>query len=213
MTQTLVGFNQHGLVMASDSRVTRITATGEREYFSVEKLFPLGRYAGIVSGGSGVSIPLTHALRQQIWQRGLLAIEDILDFAVPYLTAGYQAYLATHGPEPHAELRRLNFILAGYSLTDPEEQFQIFLVESENNRLPFKVTPVKPLLVMPRNLGVEMRLFKALQQQAELPELLHICHEFLHKMAAVQEEIGPPFYFATITRAGYQPATPPARAA
>lgn len=209
MTQTLVGFNKHGLVMASDSRATRITPTGGREYFSVEKLFPLGQYTGIVSGGSGVSIPLTLALCQQVRQRRLLAIEDILDFAVPYLTTGYRTYLDTYGPEPHPELRRLNFILAGYSLTDPEEQYQIFLVESENNRLPFKVTPVKPLLVMPRNLGVEIKFFRALQQQAPLPELLRICHEFLLKMASLQEEIGPPFYFAVITRAGYRPVTPP----
>lgn len=209
MTQTLVGFNQHGLVMAADSRATRITAAGEREYFSVEKLFPLGRYAGIVSGGSGVSIPLTQALRQQVQQRGLLALEDILEFAVPFLSAAYQYYLETHGPEPHAELRRLNFILAGYSLTDPQEQFQIFLVESENNRLPFKVMPVKPLLVMPRNLGVEMRLFRVLQAGTDPTQVLQICHEFLCRIAAQQAEIGPPFYFALITRAGYRPVRLP----
>lgn len=209
MTQTLVGFNRHGLVMASDSRATRITPTGAREYFSVEKLFPLGRYAGVVSGGSGVSIPLTHALRQQVQQRGLLAIDDILDFAVPFLSAGYHAYLQRHGPEPHPELRRLNFILAGLSLVETAGQFRIFLVESENNQLPFKVTPVRPLLVMPRNLGVEMRLLRELQAETEPAQVLQICYDFLCKISALQEEIGPPFYFALITRAGYQPVRLP----
>ncbi len=210
MTQTLVGFNQHGLVMASDSRATRFDAQGRKEFFSVEKLFPLGRYAGIVSGGSGVSIPLTHGLRREVLRRGLLAVENILEFAVPFLSERYGDYLAVHGPEKEAELRRLNFIIAGYSLEDPDQQYQIYLVESENNALPFKVTPVKPLLVMPRNLSMEMRLFKALSAGASLEELIRLCQEFLERVAALQEEIGPPFYFATITRAGYRSASPAA---
>jgi hypothetical protein len=208
MTQTLVGFNQHGIIMASDSRATRFNAQGHKEYFSVEKLFPLGRYAGIVSGGSGVSIPLTHLLRREVLRRGLLAVEDILAFAVPFLSDHYGAFLAEHGPEKEEELRRLNFILTGYSLEDLEHQYQIYLVESENNALPFKVTPVRPLLVMPRNLSMEMRLFKALTAGAKLDELTQMCQQFLEKVSGLQEEIGPPFYFATITRAGYQSVNP-----
>ncbi len=208
MTQTLVGFNQHGIIMASDSRATRFTPTGDKEFFSVEKLFPLGRYCGIVSGGSGVSIPLTHLLRQEVQRRGLLGVEDILEFAVPFLSDQYGAYLEAHGPEDQEEFRRLNFILTGYSLEDPESQYQIYLIESENNALPFKVTPVRPLLVMPRNLGMEMRLFKALGEGLHLADILELCRAFLEKMAAAQEEIGPPFYFATITRAGFQRVVP-----
>jgi hypothetical protein len=208
MTQTLVGFNQHGIIMASDSRATRFDAQGQKEYFSVEKLFPLGRYAGIVSGGSGVSIPLTHLLRREVLRRGLLAVEDILKFAVPFLSEHYGVYLAEHGPEKEDELRRLNFIIAGYSLEDTEHQYQIYLVESENNTLPFKVTPVKPLLVMPRNLSMEMRLFKALNAGATLDELTRLCQDFLERVSSLQEEIGPPFYFATITRAGYYSVKP-----
>ena len=209
MTQTLVGYNQHGIIMASDSRATRFTPAGAKEYFAVEKLFPLGRYCGMVSGGSGVSIPLSHLLVQEVQRRGLLGVEDILEFAVPFLSEQYGAYLEANGPEEHEELRRLNFIVAGYSLEDLDSQYQIYLVESENNALPFKVTPAKPLLVMPRNLSMEMRLFKALTAGTALAALLAMCQEFLEKMAALQEEIGPPFYFATITRAGFQrlPAT------
>jgi hypothetical protein len=207
MTQTLVGYNQHGIIMASDSRATRFDDQGRKEYFSVEKLFPLGRYAGVVSGGSGVSIPLTHLLRREVQRRGLLAVEDILEGAVPFLSEQYGNYLAQHGPEKEAEFRRLNFILAGYSLEDTEHQYQIYLVESENNALPFKVTPVQPLLVMPRNLSMEMRFYKALTSGASLEELTRMCREFLEKVSGLQEEIGPPFYFASITRAGYRNIT------
>jgi hypothetical protein len=49
-----------------------------------------------------------------------------------------------------------------------------------------------------------MRLFKALNQGADLEEVLHLSKEFLEKMAAVKEEVGPPFHYATITARGYQ---------
>ena len=42
MTQALAGFNEHGIVLATDSRATRFDAAGRPEYFSVKKLFPLG---------------------------------------------------------------------------------------------------------------------------------------------------------------------------
>jgi hypothetical protein len=212
MTQTLVGYNQHGIIMASDSRATRFEAQGRQEFFSVEKLFPLGRYAGVVSGGSGVSIPLTHLLLREVQHRSLLAVEDILECAVPFLSEQYGRYLAQHGPEKEEEFRRLNFIIAGYSLEDPENQYRIYLVESEQNALPFKVTPVQPLLVMPRNLSMERRFYQALTTGADLDELARMCLEFLEKISNIQDEIGPPFYFAAITRAGYRtitPATPP----
>jgi hypothetical protein len=65
------------------------------------------------------------------------------------------------------------------------------------------------LIVMPRNLGMEMRLFKALLSQTPLEEILRLSREFLEKQADLKEEVGPPFYYATITPAGYQPVAFP----
>jgi hypothetical protein len=204
MTQALAAFTSEGVIMASDSRATRFNADGQMLYFGVEKLFPLGRYAGVVSGGSGVSVPLTHGLVREVERRRLVAIEDIVDCAADFLSHGYGRFLAEHGPEPEAEFRRLNFILAGYSLEQEEHPYQIYLLESENNALPFQVHPVRPLVVMPRNLSMETRLFQAVQQGLPLEQLLELSKEFLIKMSTVQPGVGPPFVFATITRAGFR---------
>ena len=40
MTQALAGFNEHGIVLATDSRATRFDAAGRAEYFQVKKLLP-----------------------------------------------------------------------------------------------------------------------------------------------------------------------------
>ena len=40
MTQALAGFNEHGIVLATDSRASRFDAAGRAEYFQVKKLLP-----------------------------------------------------------------------------------------------------------------------------------------------------------------------------
>jgi hypothetical protein len=78
------------------------------------------------------------------------------------------------------------------------------LLGSEENELPLQRIQTGNLVVMPRSLGMEMRLCKALNQGADLEEVLHLSKDFLEKMAAAKEEVGPPFHFATITSRGFQ---------
>lgn len=204
MTQALAGFNEHGIVLATDSRASRFDAEGRAEYFSLKKLLPLGSYAAILNGGAGVSVALSRALQREIGaRRGLDHLEDMADFALDFLSQGYGRHLARHGPEPEG-FRRLYFILAGYSPDQPPPGFSLFLLGSEENALPLSHIPTTNLVVMPRNLGMEMRLFQALNQGARLQELLHLSRDFLEKMAAAKEEVGDPFFFATITAAGYR---------
>jgi hypothetical protein len=208
MTQALAAFNEHGIVLATDSRASLFTASGASEYFQVKKLLPLGRHAAILSGGAGVSVPLAQALGQAIGRhRGLDYLEDMVEFAVNFLSEGYRRHLAQRGPEPEG-FRRLYFILAGYSPERPPPGFSLYLLGSEENELPLRNIPVANLVVMPRNLGMEMRLFKALNQGSSLDELLVLGRDFLEKMAAAKEEVGPPYYFSTITAVGYREAEP-----
>ncbi len=204
MTQALAGFNEHGLILATDSRATRFNPAGGAEFFSVKKLLPLGSHAAILSGGAGVSVVLSQALKREISRRrGLDHLEDMAEFALNFLSQGYKLHLERHGPEPEG-FRRLYFILAGYGADGTPPGYSLFLLGSEENELPLRNIPTGNLVVMPRNLGMEMRLFKALNQEAPLAELLNLSRDFLEKMGAAKEEVGPPFYFATLTAAGYR---------
>jgi hypothetical protein len=205
MTQALAGYNEHGVILATDSRATRFGAAGEPEVFNVNKLFRLGRCCGILSGGAGVSVPLSLALLRQLARHpGPLELEEIAEFAGPLLSRGYERHLEKHGPEAEG-FRRIYFILAGYVPDAPPPPFRMILLGSEDNELPLKRIAVGNAVAMPRNLGMEMRLFKALNQGADLESLLHLSKAFLENMAAIKEEVGPPFHFATITTQGYQP--------
>jgi len=204
MTQALAGFNEHGIVLATDSRAITFDAAGQPEIFNVNKLLPLGRHCAILSGGTGVSVSLSFALRRQIGRHpGPLELEDMVEFALPFLSRGYERHLEKHGPEAQ-DYRRIYFILAGYVPGRSPNPFAMVLLSSEENELPLKQVQLGNLVVMPRNLGMEMRLFKALNQSADLIEILQLGKEFLESMAAVKEEVGPPFHFAAITSQGYQ---------
>src|SRR4030042_738711 len=204
MTQALAGFNEHGIVLATDSRATRFDVGGQPEVFNVNKLFALNRRCGILSGGAGVSVSLSLALGQQIARHaGPLELEEIAEFALTFLSQGYGRHLETHGPEAEG-FRRIYFILAGYVPDSPPPHFKMVLLGSEDNELPLRRIQTGNVVVMPRNLGMEMRLFKALSQGADLEEVLHLSQDFLEKMAAIKEEGGPPLHFHTITSWGYQ---------
>ena len=204
MTQALAAFDDHGLVLATDSRATRFVDGGQAEFFAVDKLFPLGRWAAVVSGGAGVSVPLSLALRHAIGQRrGLDDLDEMVEFALEFLARGYSQYLRQHGPESEV-FRRLYFIMAGYADHYPPPGYKLYLLGSEENE-PLKIIPVTNQVVMPRNLGMEMRLFKSLTANAALPELLALSKDFLEKQAAAKEEVGPPYAYAAITPSGFQP--------
>ncbi|MGQ9687708.1 MAG: hypothetical protein ACUVXF_02810 [Desulfobaccales bacterium] len=191
MTQAVAAFDDHGLVLCTDSRATRFGPGGKTEFFSVAKLFPLGERNAVLSGGAGVSVPLTAALRREIERRrGLEELEDMVDFALGFLNQGYARHLSRHGPEPEG-LRRLYFILGGYSPEHPPPGYKLYLLGSEEND-PLHLIPVNNQVVMPRNLGMEMRLLKALAANLTLAELLALGKEFLEKQAAAKEEVGPP---------------------
>jgi len=208
MTQALAVYNDNGIVMATDSRASRFEADGRMGYFQVKKLLLLGRHAALLSGGAGVSVPLSRALAQEInRRRGLEDLDDMVDLALSFLSQGYKNHLDRHGPEPEG-LRRLYFIIGGYSEDKPPPGFSLYLLGSEENELPLRNIPTGNQVVMPRNLGLEMRLSKVLDQGTTLPELLELSKDFLQKQAAAKEEVGEPFYFATITAAGYREAGP-----
>jgi hypothetical protein len=204
MTQALAGFNEHGIVLATDSLATRFDAAGQPEIFNVNKLFALSHSSAILSGGAGVSVSLSLALRRQIARHAApLDLEEMVELALPLLSQGYGRHLETHGPEVEG-FRRIYFILAGYVPDSPPPHFQMVLLGSEENELPLRRIQIGNVVVMPRSLGMEMRLVKALNQGADLEEVLHLSKDFLEKMAAVKEEVGPPFHYATITSRGYQ---------
>jgi hypothetical protein len=208
MTQALAGFNANGIVLATDSRATRYTEKGEQEFLSVEKLYPIGTRMAVLSGGSGLSVPLSLSLRHQLIRReGLMDIEELVAFCLDFLSRGYGQHLERHSPDREG-LRRIYFILAGFFAELPPPGYRLFLLGSEEGELPLRRMEIGNVVVMPRNMGMEVRLSRALAQNGPLDEVLKMSRDFLEKMAGIEDVVGPPFFYATLTREdGYQEMT------
>jgi len=205
MTQALAGFNENGIVLATDSRATVYTGEGERQFLSVEKLYSIGKHLAILSGGSGVSVTLSLALRHQLMRReGLLDLDEIVAFSLDFLSRGYALHLEQHGPAREG-LGRIYFILAGVFPEAPPPGYQLILIGSDENTVPLQRMGVGNVVVMPRNMGMEVRLARALSRNGPLDEILGMSRDFLEKMASTEDVVGSPFFFATLTReAGYR---------
>lgn len=206
MTQEFVCRNDEGILLCSDSLVVEEKNSGDREFHSFRKLYPLGTHAAILSAGAKVGIDLSSELSDLVAQRGLGSIETVLPLAQDFLNRGYARFVeegrdwfAAH-PDAY---RRLYFVIAGFSHEAADKAFRFCLLGSEDLELPFQIVPTGNFLTMPRRLGFEMKLAGAVPKSS-LAELAKLCNGYLKQLGDKEpDRVGPPHYAATITRDGF----------
>jgi hypothetical protein len=205
MTQILSGICSEGIMVATDSVATTFDENGEEKYFSVDKLFPLGSHAFIVSGGMGISVQLSRKFKEYAEQRRLLGIEKIIAVAGPYLSERLSEALRKHGNKrvETAELDRIYFVAGGYSFKEKDASYQLAFWASETGKPPLERIKIGQCLAVPRTMSGELRLFQMCQRDCQLAQLIEFASDFLQKQAAVDPQVGPPFWFGTVTSSGF----------
>jgi 20S proteasome alpha/beta subunit len=217
MTQVIACSTHKGIVLATDSRATWFDETGEMKHFSLKKLLRLNSHTAMLSAGAGIGVEMSLAFQNFLQRQGTEAIEDIVRMALFFFTDQYGKWLGQRGME-HAfsppvpdgaseEVSPLNdvyLILAGYSFRDRAQPYHLRLFSSEGERMSIKAIPTSQIIVVPRSLSMERRLEAQHQGGSSLDQLLILCKSFLNKRSVEGEEVGPPFYFATITPSGYK---------
>ncbi len=217
MTQVIACSTHEGIVLATDSRATWFDETGEMRHFSLKKLLRLNSHAAMLSAGAGIGVEMSLAFQNFLQRQGTEAIEDIVSMALSFFTDQYGKWLGQRGmqhsfspPTPDgaseeaAPLNEVYLILAGYSFRDRAQPYHLHLFSSEGERISIKAIPTFQIIVVPRSLSMERRLEVQHQGGFPLDQLLTLCKSFLKKRSAEGEEVGPPFYFATITPFGYK---------
>jgi hypothetical protein len=205
MTQILSGICPEGIMVATDSMATSFDEDGKENHFTVDKLFPIGSHAFIVSGGMGISVELSMRFKHYAEERKLVGIEEITSGVGPYLSDQYREMLR-HGSGTkgmNEELDRIYFVVGGYSFRSQEEPYQLALWGSEAGQLPLQRILIGPCVAVPRTMSGEMRLFQMCQSNCQLSELVEFAEEFLRKQSEVNPQIGPPFRVGTITASGF----------
>jgi hypothetical protein len=206
MTQILSGVCSEGIMVATDSRATIFDANGEESQFTIDKLFPIGSHAFIVSGGMGISVDLSKRFKEYAEERRLLGIEKITAAAGPYLSDQFrQAMVRRERAEGmDGQLDRIYFLTGGYSFRSQDDPYQLALWGSEEGQLPLQRIQITNSVAIPRTLAGETRLFRMCQDNSSLADLISFASEFLQQQAKSNPQIGPPFWFGTVTPKGFE---------
>jgi hypothetical protein len=186
-------------------------------HFNLKKLLRLNSHAAMLSAGAGIGVEMSLAFQNFLQRRGTEAIEDIVNMALSFFTEQYGRWLGQMGikqsfspptPDEASEeaspFNEVYLIIAGYSFKDRAQPYSLHLFSSERETISIKAIPTSQIIVVPRSLSMERRLEAQHQGGASLDQLLSLCKSFLKKRSAEEEEVGPPFYFATITPSGYK---------
>jgi len=217
MTQVIACSTHKGIVLATDSRATWFDESGAMRHFSLKKLLRLNSHAAMLSAGVGIGVEMSLAFQNFLQRQGTETIEDIINMGLSFFTDQYGRWLGQRGmqhsfspptPDEASEeaspLNEVYLIIAGYSFRDRAQPYPLHLFSSEGERISIKAIPTSQIIVVPRSLSMERRLEAQHQGGSSLDQLLTLCKSFLKKRSAEGEEVGPPFYFATITSSGYK---------
>jgi len=216
MTQVIACSTPEGILLATDSLATWFDQTGAMKHFNLKKIVRLGSHTAMVSAGIGIGVEIGTAFKKFLQERRVEGIEEVLRFALPFFTDRYVNFIReremdlglsrpsddeeSDEPSPWAGVY---FILAGYSFKDRQQPYHLRLLGSEENGDSIIPYSPSPILLIPRSLSMEKRLEAQCLAGSSIGHLLSLCKSFLKKRSA-EGEVGPPFYFATITRVGFR---------
>lgn len=217
MTQVIACSTHEGIVLATDSRATWFDQTREKKHFSLKKLLRLTSHSAILSAGAGIGVEMSLAFQNFLQRQGTEAIDDIAKMALFFFTDQYGKWLSQRefhhsisppAPDEESEealpLNEVYLILAGFSFRDRAQPYQVHLFTSEGEGISIRALPTSQIIVVPRSLSMERRLENQRIAGSSLDQILALCKSFLKKRSMEGEEVGSPFYFATITPVGYK---------
>jgi len=193
-------------MVATDSMATTFDPEGEEQQFTIDKLFPISSHAFIVSGGMGISVDLSERFKEYAEQRRLLGIEKIIAAAGPYLSDQFRQAMGRKDKAGGVEgqLDRIYFLVGGYSFRSQDDPYQLALWGSEEGKLPLQRIQIGKSVAIPRTLAGETKLFRMCQENCSLADLINFAREFLQQQAKTNPQIGPPFWFGTVTPRGFE---------
>ena len=205
MSQLIACKNDHGIVLAADSKMIGFQPDGAMVELKVEALVPLSRHAAILAGGTVEAADMCKALKTFIHDEGLDDIQDIYSAALPFLGGEYERFMRKKCEQlPLDPLHNIFFILAGHSAKDAENPFQLYLLWTKKKLPQLDGDQINLAYAVPRRMGLEYSLNQLCKENAPLEQVFRKAREGMEKLGEKVEEVGAPFSYVTISREGLQ---------
>ena len=170
-----------------------------RREMEVRKLFPLTADLIMVTAGAGVGILLCREFQARARRSGLHDFDAVAGGALQFMPSRLAEYRlsANRGAMP-SELDRVYVLIAGYDPDGAGGPFPLLMLASETSIDPLHPVQMPDIITIPRQLTLEHRLAKSLPSQNRLDEVEHQFETFLIRLAASDDDVGPPFHFVRI---------------
>jgi hypothetical protein len=192
-----------GIVLTTDSRAVHFAESGERTYFTISKLYPLGATVLMATLGAGGGHTLCRALQERIRAMRISHGKAILDLAFPFLRDALQVRRDdVDDQETDPELQKLYFIIAGTITDIPDEPLGFVVYASESAIDPLHPISTGHFICIPRQLSLETRLQQLPAAEVSCVQVEEICTNFLTRLADLSDDIGEPFVVSRISAEG-----------
>jgi hypothetical protein len=207
MTQEILYCTPQGIVLASDSLVVHIAEDGQRRHYARKKLFPLGKWAALVTAGAYIGIDISRRFSALAQDEGLVDLERLLPAAQSFFEQAYERFIHLNrswfAAHPLA-YRSLYLLLVGRG-DRHKDGWQAHLLSSEEHQLPFQRTSIGEILTIPRRLGIEGQLMARLKTGRSLEDVAAFCDTALSVLAERDpEQVGAPFQVAILDQQGFR---------
>ncbi len=204
MSQLVACHTPRCLLLAADRRVVA-QVDGEEQIHTAQKLFPLGSTAAVATSGAAVGIDASRELARLLAAQSPSTFEQVEARSLSVIGQRYDAFCHRGKAwfDDHPEALRLSYILLGGFDGDPSADRRIFrFYGSESHDEPHRHINTAEVLTAPRRLGLELRLSRAAQADAEPDALRELVIEGLRLSEKREQSVRGPFDRALFDAAG-----------
>jgi len=205
MSQLIACQNAHGIVLATDGKAIDFDPTGKMIELKIDRLVPLSRQTAILTGGAADGAAMCHALRNFLQEEKVEDIQEVYGASLPFLSTEFERFMRKRCEIlPVDPIHHVYFVLAGYTAKDPQRPFRLYLLWTKKKLPQLDGDEISFAYTAPRIMGLEYKLNQLCRENAPLDQILLEVKKGMGKVARTQEEIGPPFNYAFITKEGFR---------
>ncbi len=205
MSQLIACQNSNGIIFAADGKAVDFDPLGKMIELEVDRLVQLTEHTGILSGGAADGVEMCHALKSFVTEEGLDDIQEIYGATLPFLSTEFERFMRKRCEVlPVDPVHHVYFVLAGYTPKDTQHPFRLYLLWTKKKLPRLDGDEISFAYTAPRIIGLEYRLNQLCKEDAPLDQILPEIKKRIEKLGKTQEEIGPPFSYAFITKEGFR---------
>ncbi len=205
MSQLIACQNSHGIVLAADGKAIDFDPHGKMIELKVDRLVQISQHTAILTGGAADGVDMCHALRNFLKEEGLDDIQEVYGASLPFLSTEFERFMRKRCEIlPVDPIHHVYFVLAGHTAKDPQRPYRLYLLWTKKKLPQLDGDEISFAYTAPRIMGLEYRLNQLCKENTSLDQLLSEIKKGMEKLAKTQEEIGPPFSYAFITKEGFR---------